>query len=224
MIKFGIDKLDDIVCQDRKVYILQKGRKGTGYPNFELRFCEYGLLKNLLEENIPCGVIHLSYGDTFQNMYQRYDGWKAEYSLNPNYKSEEFDNFDTQASRHIIQYPLYEFKIYNNNRSTILEYINNFLVGKVKYVFVTNLHIDDSQDIDIIKSIFEIANKTDITFVLRTAWYREQLPKYIEDCIIEFNKNKETQEVVATCLDNNGNLINSKPMIHYKNDGIGYIR
>ena len=70
MIKFGIDKLDDIVCQDRKVYILHKGRKGTGYPNFEMRFCEYGLLKNLLEENIPCGVIHLTYGDTFQNMYQ----------------------------------------------------------------------------------------------------------------------------------------------------------
>ena len=77
MIKFGIDKLDKIVCQDRKVYILQKGRKGSGYPNFELRFCEYGLLKNLLEENIPCGVIHMTFGDTFQNMYQRY----SEYPL-----------------------------------------------------------------------------------------------------------------------------------------------
>ena len=219
---FGIKKLDDIICQDRKVYILHKGRAGTGYAGFEMRFCEYNLLKNLLDEKIPCGVIHLSFGDTFTQMYYRSEGWKEKY-LNPQINNEEFFEFDMQASRNIIQYKLYEFKIYNNNKKSILEYINNFLVGKVKYIFITNFHLDNNEDVDIINSIFEIAEKTGIVFILRTSWKNESLPQNIKDCIIEFNKNKETEEVIATCLDSNSNLIHSEPMKHYKNDGIGYI-
>ena len=91
------------------------------------------------------------------------------------------------------------------------------------YIFIDSFYLDDSKDIDLVNELFEIADKTGITFVLKSSYISEFIPKRITDAIIEFNKDKESGEVVATALDINGNEVSSRPFKHYKNDGIGYI-
>ena len=69
----------------------------------------------------------------------------------------------------------------------------------------------------------DIAESTDITFILRPYFYSTKLPKRIEDCKVDFIKDKESQEITVSCLDKDGNKVYSEPMKHYPNEGMGYI-
>jgi hypothetical protein len=220
LLHFGIKKVDDVFCQDKKVYIFCKGRKNSGYAGSVQRFCEYKLLKNLLESGESCGVIHMSFGDTFKNMTHHFEGWKQKYITT---FDKEADDFDYKASMHIIKYKLYEFKVYNNNPTSILEYIREFLLGKVKYIFITNLSTLFDEEIRIYQEIFKIAEENNITFIIRTGTIYDNLPNNMKDSLVEFNKDKDSGEATVSCLDKDGNLKVSEIFKIYKNDGIGYI-
>jgi len=205
MIHFGIKKLDDIINLNNKMFILNQGRKGSGYCGFELRLCEYNLLNNLLKDQNPCAVIHLSFGDTFNNLYRLQDGWK-----NNQVAVEQTKEFDTKASTQIIQYPLFEFKVFGNKLNCILDYIKKFLIGKVKYIFITNYYLSDDKNLNIINSLANIAEENDLTFIIRACLFNDdiaKLPAKIKNCIVEFNKDKESGKMIVNACDNNGNII-----------------
>lgn len=201
---------------NRNVYIINKGYSGTGVAGFELKFCEYKLLKNLLESGNPCGIIELGGGDAFENLYRHQEGFKREFS-NPNLDTKEYFEFDEKSMKTIINYTLYELKVFGNEHNEILDYIKNFLLGKVKYLFITGIN----KDIKIINSLLEIAKTTDTVFILQTSF--REIPESLKNCVMDFNLDKKTKEFTISVVDDSGKLICSKPMKHYEDSGIGYI-
>ena len=221
VLPFGIEKIDEIVNKDRNFFILEKGRRGTYYPGYVLRYSEYSLLKNLLEDGRPCGVIHMSYGDSFHDMYIHQEGWK-----NATITTEQTEEFDLKARMQVIKYPLYEFRIFGNDPKCCVEYIKSFLLGKVKYIFITNYDLVDISCVRELEELIDIADKHNVKIIMRPHIYvylKEQFPPHILDKFIEFNQDKESREFVVTVTNKDGEKVDSRPMLHHRDEGRGYI-
>jgi hypothetical protein len=213
--RFGIDKLDDIVVQGRPIYLLNRGDGCRGYV---LRFCETRLLKNLLEDGIKCGVVNLSFGDAFNNLYRHQEGWK-----NNTVANEQTEEFEKYARLNIHNYPLYELKIYGNNQEEVLDYISNFLIGRVKYIFITNVYWTGYEFYKpFVERLFELAKNSNVTFIFRTA-LKGDIPENIARYMIDFTEDKETEEIYITTINDKGEQRKSLPMKLYLDDGIGSI-
>ena len=214
MLHFGIKKLDDIIVQGRPIYILNNGGSACGY--FQ-RFFETRLIKNLLENDNKCGVVNLSFGDEYKNLYRHQEGWK-----NTSVAVEQTEEFDRDACLKIYKYPLYELKIYGNKPEEVIDYVKNFLVKKVKYVLITNVGWMISEFCSsFVNKLFEIAKTSGVVFIFRTN-LRGDIPEHIAEYVIDINKD-DKDNIYATCLNKNKEKITSLPMVFIQNDGTGTI-
>ena len=215
----GIEKIDEIINKDNNLFVFCTRFLDDNFCSYKRRYCEYLLLKNLLERGSRVGVVHMSYGNSFEKLYMHQDGWK-----NSTVAKEQTEEFDIKASTTVMQYPLIEFKIFGNDIKYAIDYIKSFLVDRVKYIFITNYDLDE-RGIKDLEELHQIAKEKDVILVVRAGYsfVKDKIPESIVRGIINFSEDKESRDLTVSCVDKNGNWVKSKTMKLITDDGLGRI-
>lgn len=205
--EFTIPKIDNIINKKNNVFILFKDNSTTSGEGYAVRCIEHRMIHNLLQKNIPCAIFHMLYGNEF-NCLER---------THKDYKLDKDGLVDIAVDNEIAKYPLYEFKLFGNDRMEICTLIENFLINKVKYIFVNEIWLEESENNKLISVLYDLAEKYDLKIVIRShsPYYEyitnKSLLKKIVNSSVVTTKTAD-DEFYVTVVDSAGNFLSSEPI------------